>query len=90
MLFWLQFLGTWYEIARSENPLQTGGCSSLQFSRQNNESNTLNAYRYAVIDNFLDESNGTAVSTNGTARFTLNFPFYNGKCYWLLHTSYMP
>ncbi|KAJ0173509.1 hypothetical protein K1T71_010658 [Dendrolimus kikuchii] len=77
-----EFLGDWFEIARSANPLQNGHCSSIRFSRSATSNTTVDIYGRMVSENFVQEINGTAIQVSDQAKLLVNLTGFEDPFEW--------
>ncbi|XP_061721996.1 uncharacterized protein LOC133528577 [Cydia pomonella] len=80
------FLGSWYEVSRTDNPQQDGDCSRLSLT----SADGVIAISYESVNrNFYEEINGTVSQEEGTAKLSLNL---NGLSepvdFWVLMTDH--
>ncbi|CAB3249407.1 unnamed protein product [Arctia plantaginis] len=83
------FAGTWYEIQAYPKIEQTGQCISHEYS--DISVSELSFVSSSVTDNFLLQSQGRLISTNGTGRLTINItsgPEPIEIPFWIIDTDY--
>lgn len=76
-----QFLGTWYEIQRSDSPEEEADCASFEISSSNG---VINVFYNGVNNNFQENSQGTATVGTEAARLTLDIGMFNGGTLFLM------
>ncbi|KAF9816947.1 hypothetical protein SFRURICE_016828 [Spodoptera frugiperda] len=82
VFFLKQFLGKWFEIARTSNPNQEGDCAAFDFTSGNNG---IDVQYTAVRSNFFEEATGMMTQEGDTAKFKMTISSFEEPVdFWVL------
>lgn len=76
VFFLKQFLGKWFEIARTSNPNQEGDCAAFDFTSGNNG---IDVQYTAVRSNFFEEATGMMTQEGDTAKFKMTISSFEER-----------
>ncbi|XP_050551207.1 uncharacterized protein LOC118275267 isoform X6 [Spodoptera frugiperda] len=77
-----EFLGKWFEIARTSNPNQEGDCAAFDFTSGNNG---IDVQYTAVRSNFFEEATGMMTQEGDTAEFKMTISSFEEPVdFWVL------